>query len=167
VRVPQSHIQDHVELIAKHEMEFLTNRTRSERIIDSVAGFIGSLKFVLVHLIVFALWITWNLLPQATHFDPRPFGLLQTCVAMESILAASFILMRQARLGRRADERDHLMLQILILSEKELTALLTVNREIATGVGLEDIANKDEVIELSEPTSIEDVAQTIAENLPR
>jgi uncharacterized membrane protein len=86
---------------------------------------------------------------------------------MESILAASFILMRQARLGRRADERDHLMLQILILSEKEITALLTVNREIANEVGLEDVANKEDMKELSEPTSIDAVAQTIAESLPK
>jgi uncharacterized membrane protein len=167
LRVPQSHIQDHVEMIAKHEMEFLTNRTRSERITDAVAGYVGSVTFVLFHLFVFTVWIVWNLLPHIAHFDPRPFGLLQTFVAMESILVASFILMRQARLGRRADERDHLMLQILILSEKEITALLSVNREIASEVGIEDLANKKDVQELSEPTSIDAVAQSIAENLPK
>ena len=130
-----------------------------------VASFIGSLTFVLLHISVFAAWITWNRLPQTFHFDPKPFALLQTCVAMESILAASFILMRQARLGRRADERDHLMLQILILSEKEITALLGVNREIANEVGVEHMKNDDEVRALSEPTSIDDVAQTIKDNM--
>jgi uncharacterized membrane protein len=164
--LPRTHIQDHVDLIAKHELDFLANRTRAERIIDAVAGYIGSLTFVVVHIIFFALWIVWNVLPHTRHFDTRPFSLLQTLVAMESILAASFILMRQGRLGRRADERDHLMLQILILSEKEITALLGVNREIANEVGVSDMANEDEVRALSEPTSIDDVAQTIAEKLP-
>ena len=163
--MPQSHIQEHVEMIAKHEMDFISNRTGSEKIIDAVAGYIGSLTFVLVHILVFTVWISWNLLPHTAHFDPKPFGILQTCVAMESILAASFILMRQARLGRRADERDHLMLQILILSEKEITALLTVNREIATEVGIEQVANEADVKELSKPTSIDDVAQTIADSM--
>ena len=99
----QHHIQDHVELIAKHEQEFLAQRTRTERLSDDIAGFIGSLTFVGVHVCAFALWVAWTLLPQKHHFDPKPFSLLQTVVAMESILVASFILMRQARMGRRAD----------------------------------------------------------------
>jgi uncharacterized membrane protein len=164
--VPQTHIQDHVDMIAKHEMEFLANRTFAERTIDAVASYIGSLTFVIIHIVFFALWVGWNVLPNTHHFDPHPFSMLQTLVAMESILAASFILMRQARLGRRADERDHLMLQILILSEKEITALLGVNREIANEVGVENMKNEDEVRALSEPTSIDDVAQTISEKLP-
>jgi uncharacterized membrane protein len=162
----QSHIQDHVELIAKQEQEFLSQRTQAERLTDSIAGFVGSLKFVIAHLCLFALWIGFNLLPHLRHFDPTPFSLLQTCVAMESILVASFILMRQARLGRRSDERDHLMLQILLLTEKEITVVLGMDRHIATEMGLDKEANTPEVRDLSQKTSIDDVAQTIKENLP-
>jgi uncharacterized membrane protein len=161
----QSHIQDHVELIAKHEQEFLANRTAAERLADAVGSFIGSLAFVAAHLGVFTVWIVWNVLPSTPHFDARPFGLLQTCVAMESILAASFILMRQARLGRRSDERDHLMLQVLLLTEKEITAVLSMDRKIAGEMGLHQAANTPEVRQLSQQTSIEDVAQTIRENM--
>jgi uncharacterized membrane protein len=107
-----------------------------------------------------------NVLPHMRHFDPRPFALLQTCVAMEAILAASFILMRQGRMGRRSDERDHMMLQILLLTEKELTALLGMDRQIASEMGLSSAANSREVRDLSRETSIEDLAQTIKENLP-
>jgi uncharacterized membrane protein len=162
----QSHIQEQIELIAKHEQEFLERRTRGERVSDEVAGFIGSLWFVGLHLLGFAVWIVMNLLPHVRHFDPEPFSLLQTLVAMEAILAASFILMRQARLGRRSDERDHLMLQILLLTEKELTALLGMDRQIASEMGLTRAANNPEVRDLSRETSIDDVAQTIKENLP-
>jgi uncharacterized membrane protein len=118
-----------------------------------------------VHLFIFATWIALNLLPHTRHFDPKPFSLLQTCVAMEAILAASFILMRQARMGRRSDQRDHLMLQILLLTEKELTALLGMDRQIASEMGLTRVANSPEVRDLSQQTSIADVAQTINENL--
>ena len=162
----QSHIQEQIELIARHEQEFLEQRTTAERVSDVIAGFIGSLPFVAVHLCVFAAWIVTNLLPHARHFDPKPFALLQTCVAMEAILAASFILMRQARFGRRSDERDHMMLQILLLTEKELTALLGMDRQIASEMGLSRAANSPEVRELSRETSIEDLQQTIKENLP-
>jgi uncharacterized membrane protein len=162
----QTHIQDHVEMIAKHEEDFLANRTTGERVSDAVACFIGSLTFVAMHLAVFAGWIAWNMWPGVWHWDAKPFGLLQTCVAMESILAASFILMRQARLGRRSDERDHLMLQVLLLTEKEITAGLGMNRKMAQEMGLLKVANDPELKELSEETSIEDVAQSIRENLP-
>lgn len=162
----QSHIQEQIELIAKHEQEFLEQRSGGERLTDFVAHFIGSLTFVGVHLLIFAVWIVWNLLPNAAHFDPKPFGLLQTCVAMEAILAASFILMRQTRIGKRQDERDHLMLQILLLTEKEITAMLSIDRKIAVEMGLGREANSPEMRKLSEDTSIEDVAQTIKDNLP-
>jgi len=162
----QSHIQEQIELIARHEQEFLEQRTPAERVIDSIASFIGSLPFVVAHLCIFAAWSVINLLPHARHFDPKPFGLLQTCVAMEAILVASFILMRQARLGRRSDERDHMMLQILLLTEKELTALLGMDRQIASEMGLSKAANNPEVQDLSQETSIDDLAQTIKENLP-
>ena len=164
----QSHIQDHIDLIARHEQEFLEQRTRSERLGDNIASFAGSLAFVELHLLLFVAWIVANTvsIPHVPHFDPPPYSLLATLVAIEAILLASFILMRQARMGRRADERDHLMLQILLLTEKEITAVLKIDRQIATQVGLERAANQPEVKELSEHTSIEDVAQTIRESIP-
>ena len=161
----QTHIQSHIEMIAKHEQEFLAQRTKPERFADGIAEFVGSLKFVGAHLCVFTFWIIFNLAPGTHHFDPRPFALLQTIVAMESILVASFILIRQSRLGRRSDERDHLMLQILILTEKEITAVLDLERHVATQLGLGRAANQPEVRELSQETSIEDVAQNIKETM--
>jgi len=160
-----SHVQEHIELIARHEMEFLARRTPTERFADNIAAFIGSLRFISVNLVIFATWILLNTAMPVHHFDPAPFSLLQTCVAMEGIFVASFILIRQGRLGRRSDERDHLMLQILLLTEKEITAVLTMDRKIAEEMGLGREANRQEIEELSQNTSIDEVAQTIKENL--
>jgi uncharacterized membrane protein len=160
-----THIQEHVELIAKHEAEFLARRTHAERASDSVAAFVGSIRFVIAHCCVFSLWMAWNILPHIRHFDHPPFSLLGTLVGLEAILLASFILMRQSRLSRRSDERDHLMLQILLLTEKEITAVLGMERQVAMKVGAGNAANTTEVRELSKHTSIEDVAQTIKEGL--
>jgi uncharacterized membrane protein len=158
-----THIHDHVELIARHEAEFLAQRTPAERFTDSVAAFVGSLRFVGAHL--FAAWIVYNTLPGIHHFDHRPFSLLGTIVGLEAIVLASIILMRQTRLSRRQDERDHLMLQILLLVEKETTAVLNIDRQIAQQIGLERAANAPELRALSRETSIEDVAQTIKQTL--
>lgn len=160
-------IQEHIETILKHERDFLARRTRSERLGDVIAGFVGSLSFVLLHLSVFFCWIAANSLkmPGVPHFDPFPFSLLGTCVSLEAILIASFILMRQARLARRADERDHLMLQILLLTEKEITAVVRMNRQMAEKMGIPSIADDKEISDLGQSTSIDEVAQTIQENL--
>jgi uncharacterized membrane protein len=164
--MPTDSIQQHIELIARHEQEFLDRRTTSERIGDVIAGFAGSLKFVCIHLVVFAAWIAVNTLPMTRHFDPAPYSLLGTFITFEAILLASFILMRQARIGRREDEREHLMLQLLLLTEKEITAMLDLNRQIARRVGLDQAADRPLVEELSRNTSIDEVTQTIRENLP-
>jgi uncharacterized membrane protein len=164
----QNHIQEHVDLIAKHEQDFLINRTAAERLGDSIAGFAGSLSFVCLHLAIFAGWIEFNTasFTLSRHFDPPPFSLLGTIVALEAILLASIILMRQSRMSRRAEERDQLMLQVLLLTEKEITAVLGMDRQIAGKVGLHLVADDKEIEQLSKHTSIDDVAQTIKDTLP-
>jgi uncharacterized membrane protein len=163
----QDQIQEHVDVIAKHEQEFLARRTRAERLGDWIAAFTGSLGFVMLHVVVFAGWIAVNTFSTSVrHFDPPPFSLLGTILAFEAILLASFILMRQTRMGRRADERDHLMLQILLLAEKEITAVVNMNQQIAGNLGLQKVAKDKEIGQLGQHTSIDDVAQSIKESLP-
>ena len=164
----QGHLQEQIDLIAKHEQEFLAQRTNTEKLGDRMASFIGSLLYVGLHILLVVLWIAWNVLPirVLSHFDPSPFPLLDVLLAFEAILVASFILMRQSRMSRRAEERDHLMLQVLMLTEREITANLSMQREMAGAMGLHKIAADQEISELSQQTSIDEVAQIIKETLP-
>jgi uncharacterized membrane protein len=164
--MPRASIEQHVELIARHEQDFLNQRSTSERIGDVIAGFAGSLKFVGIHLGIFAAWIAFNVWSGRRHFDPAPFSLLASLVTFEAMVLASFILIRQARIGRRADEREHLMMQVLLLTEKEMTAMLELNRQIAKQIGLKEAADEPIIEELSQNTSIDHMAQTIRENVP-
>jgi len=167
IAMSQSHVQEHVDLIAKHEQDFQSRRTKAEKLSDDIAGFAGSLAFICIHLMIFTAWIAVNSLriTQTHRFDPAPYSLLSTIVALEAILLASFILIRQSRLGRRSDERDHLMLQVLLLAEKEITAVLEMNRQLAKQAGLGKVADQPEIKKLSEQTSIEAMARSIQENL--
>ena len=168
VPTPANHLKDHVEIIAKHEEEFLAGRTTSERVGDLLGAFIGSLSFIAIHIAGFAAWILINTLRigNLPHFDPVPFPLLDTAVAIEAIFLASFIVMRQSRLSRRSDEREHLILQVLILAEKEVTAVLNLQRQIAGKAGLPELTSDADVAQLSQQTSIDEVARTIKESLP-
>jgi uncharacterized membrane protein len=164
MQVP-NHVQKHIETIAKHEQEFLGRRSAAERLGDLTAAIVGSLGFVAVHVCHFVSWVLVNTLQlrRIPHFDPLTFSLLGTIVAIEAILLASLILMRQARLGRRADEREHLMLQILLLAEKEVTALISMNQQIAIKVGLENDINSKEIEQLVDCRRV-NVTSQIASN---
>ena len=164
----QGHLQEHIELIARHEHEFLAQRTRTEKLGDRMASFIGSLTYVSAHVVIFTAWLAWNTLPirELPHFDPFPFPLLDVLLALEAILVASLILMRQSRMARRAEERDQLMLQILLLTEREITAVLGVDRQVAQSMGLHKVAADEEVAQLSQQTSIDEVAQILRDTLP-
>ena len=164
----QGHLREHIDLIAKHEQEFLAQRTHSEKLGDRMASFIGSLTYVGAHIVIFIVWLAWNVLPIAflPRFDPFPFPLLDVLFAFEAILVASFILMRQTRMSRRSEERDQLMLQILLLTEREITAVLGVDRQVAQSMGLHNVAADREITQLSQQTSIDEVAQIIKDTLP-
>ena len=57
---PVSAITENIEMVANLEQQFLSSRTAGDRIADAIAAFSGSIRFVIVHLVCFALWILLN-----------------------------------------------------------------------------------------------------------
>jgi hypothetical protein len=55
---------------------------------------------------------------------------------------------------------------VLLLAEKEVTAVLQIERQIAGKIGLSEVAKDADITELSQTTSIDDVAQTLKESMP-
>jgi uncharacterized membrane protein len=160
--------QSHIDSIVRREEQELERRSRSERLADGVGLFAGSIPFVMLHLALLIAWLLVNSgkIPKARPFDPYPFQLLGVIVAVEAVILSSFILMRQNRMMRRGERRDHLNLQIDLLSEKEITKVLQMVRAICGHMGLQNIMADKEIRELSEPTSIESLSQTLEDRLP-
>ena len=160
--------ESHIDSIVKQEEEALERRSYSERFADSVGVFAGSLTFVVLHLLLLIAWLVMNSgkFSGVRPFDRYPFSLLGVIVAVEAVILSSFILMRQNRMMRRGERRDHLNLQIDLLSEKEITKLLQMVRAICGRMGLENIMADKEIRELSQNTSIESLSQTLEERLP-
>jgi uncharacterized membrane protein len=160
--------ESHIDSIVKQEEDALERRSSAERFADGVGGFAGSLPFVVFQLVFMLAWLLVNggefrgLRP----FDPYPFSLLGMIVAVEAVILSSFILMRQNRMMRRGELRDHLNLQVDLLAEKEITKVLQMVRAICIHLGLKDIAGDKEIRELSEATSIESLSQTLEDRLP-
>jgi uncharacterized membrane protein len=55
---------------------------------------------------------------------------------VEAVILSSLILMRQNRMMRRGERRDHLNLQVDLLAEQEITKLLRMVRAICGRLGL-------------------------------
>src|ERR1043165_3050516 len=112
--------RENIETVMRLEQEFMQRRTLSERLGDTIANFTGSMTFIWSHLTLFALWFAVNvrIIPNIPAFDPYPFVLLTLIVSAEAVIISTFVLMKQNRMSRRADERDHLNLQIDLLAEK-------------------------------------------------
>src|ERR1700683_894384 len=160
--------QSHIDSIVRQEEEALERRSRSERLADAVGSFAGSLLFVVLHLVLLVAWLLINngKIPRARPFDSYPFSLLGVIVAVEAVILSSFILMRQNRMMRRGERRDHLNLQVDLLAEKEITKLLQMVRAICGQMGLQNIMEDKEIRELSQNTSIESLSQTLEDRLP-
>jgi uncharacterized membrane protein len=81
-----------------------------DRIADRVTGFAGSLSFVYLHSVWFAIWIAINvgLFGAALTFDDFPFGLLTMIVSLEAIFLSTFVMVSQNRQAARADVRSQL-----------------------------------------------------------
>jgi uncharacterized membrane protein len=160
--------QSHIDSVVRQEEEALERRSSSERFADAIGLFAGSLPFVLFHLVLMLAWLLVNSgqIRGLRPFDPYPFSLLAMIVAVEAVILSSFILMRQNRMMRRGELRDHLNLQVDLLAEKEITKVLQMVRAICGHMGLKDIMGDTEIRELSQTTSIESLSQTLEDRLP-
>jgi len=164
---PPSIVRDNIETVVNIEQQFLERRTFINRLVDAIASFSGSLFFVFLHLAVFAFWGSVNLgwLPGVRQFDPYPFSLLSTAVSMEAVVLSTFVLMKQNRMSKRAEERDHLHLQVNLLAEKEITKVLQTLSTICDHLGVQQHKSDPEMQEMSQNTAVNDLAEELHEKI--
>ena len=157
-----------IEAIARLEEQFLETRTFWQLAADTVAGFTGSITFVLVHVIGFCAWLILNSgwLLAVAPFDPYPFTMLGTLVSCEAVLLSTFVLMKQKWMSAKAEQRDQLHLQIALLTEKELTKVLQTQQQIAEHLGIRAVTQDHEVREMSEDTAVDSLARELQQKLP-
>lgn len=159
---------ENIETIAKLEHRFLADRSLVERLGDGIGSFVGTMMFVLIHLAWFVAWFLVNvrLIPGVPVFDPFPFTLLGVAVSMEGVLLTTFVLMKQNRMSRRADQRNQLNLQVDMLSEQEITKILQMLSAICIRLGLDETASEPEVQQLSRETAVDLLAHELERKLP-
>jgi uncharacterized membrane protein len=120
--------------IADMQRKVTEARTLGGRIADAITDFTGSMVFVYVHIVWFAVWIPLNVglihIPRISEFDPFPFSLLTMIVSLEAIFLSTFVLISQNRLAGASEKRAELDLQVNLLAEQKATKVLEMLDQI-------------------------------------
>jgi len=135
-----------------------------DRIADRVTRFSGSMLFVYLHLAFVGGWTFVNarFIPGIAPFDPS-FVILATIASVEAIFLSTFVLISQNRAAAAADRRAELDLQTNLLSEHEITRLLSLTRAIADHLGVDE-AHDPSLKELEKHVAPEKVLDKLAED---
>src|SRR4029077_6885571 len=75
-------------------------------------------------------------------------------VSLEAIFLALFVLASQNRLARQADKRSHLDLQVDLLAEREMTAVLQLLQDIARHLDVRTSLTPEQLRDLLKKTDL-------------
>lgn len=93
------------------------------QIADSITTFAGSMMFVYIHLLWFAVWIIFRV-------EKYPFGLLTMIVSLEAIFLSTFVMISQNRAdAKRQVLADH-QWEFVQQEEKQNEQLLDLTNKI-------------------------------------
>jgi uncharacterized membrane protein len=163
---PQPHaLEENVAAIKAWEQAHLHGRSKAEHFSDWITEVASGGVVLLAHIAWFSLWVLANVgaIPGIRPFDPFPFPFLTLTVSLEAIFVTLFVLASQNRLSRQADKRAHLDLQIDLLAEREMTAVLRLLLDIAAHLGVEDTVTRDQVRDLAKKTDIHALTNKVEE----
>jgi uncharacterized membrane protein len=90
------------------------------RIADKITSFAGSMRFVYIHAVIFALWCGTGLFGA----DPYPFNFLTMTVSLEAIFLSTFVMIgqnRQSEFAQAKAEHDFVSQEEQLRTNTELT----------------------------------------------
>lgn len=156
-----------IEAIAQLERNALHGRTPAERFSEKTVKFIGSITFLLLQAQLMAAWmlINLNLIPGIKPFDRFPFGILALIVSAESMILTIFVLISQNRLLRQSEKRAHLDLQVGLLAEQELTAVVEMLHKLCEHAGV-NVNSSKHARNFGEATDVHEISRELDEKLP-
>jgi uncharacterized membrane protein len=163
---PLAHVVErNIQALVERQQRLEQQSSFQDRLADTVTRFVGSMRFVYLHLAIVVFWVVVNigLVRVIPRFDPT-FVILATVASVESIFVSTFILISQNRMQAAADKRSDLDLQVSLLAEHEVTRLVTIVSAMAQKMGIEE-SRDPELGELSQdiaPEKLMDAMDEIA-----
>jgi uncharacterized membrane protein len=106
-------------------VDFAEQRAKSvqNRIADKVTQFAGSMLFVYVHIVWFAVWIGFRV-------EKYPFGLLTMIVSLEAIFLSTFVMISQNRADAKREVLSDHQWKVIQKEDEQNQHLLTLTERI-------------------------------------
>jgi uncharacterized membrane protein len=133
--MPSEH--DQVDQNLEAVLDFYTREDRrishSQRAMEGLGRFVGTPAFLAFILLAVTAWIAGNFalgrlgLPRP---DPPPFFWLQGGIGLGALLTATVVLTKQNRLAILAEQRAHLDLKVMLLTEQKAAKLINLLEEL-------------------------------------
>src|SRR2546425_10562779 len=98
-------------------------RDVQNRIADFVTRFAGSMPFVYIHAVFFAVWITSGI-------ESFPYGLLTMIVSLEAIFLSTFVMISQNRADEKRQALADNQWQIVQTEENQNEQLIELSKKI-------------------------------------
>ena len=149
-------LDENVQAIKRWERAILLARSKAERVSDWIACTAASGPVLMLHVVWFGVWVTVNagVIRGVRTFDAFPYPFLTMTVSLKAIFLALFVLASQNRLARQSDKRSHLDLQIDLLAEREMTAVLQLLQDIAQHLAVETTVTPEQLRDLMTKTDL-------------
>lgn len=165
-RAPTS-VAENIDKMAQVENDALRPRSHREAITEAIGGFAGTIYFVVLQLAVCGGWMLVNagIVPGLSPFDPFPYPLLSSITSLEAVLLTVFVLIKQNRISTVADRRDHLDLQVNLLTERETTRIIQMLDRLSGHLGVEQHRDADSH-EMSQHIAVEHLVEELARRMP-
>ncbi|MDE2361010.1 MAG: DUF1003 domain-containing protein [Betaproteobacteria bacterium] len=138
----------------------------SQRLLETVGGFMGGPYYLASVLAFVALWILANALPELLGrqpLDPPPFFWLQGVVSLGALLTATVVLITQNREAKLEEQRSELELQVNLLTEQKTTKLIRLFEELRRDLPMINDRHDPEAAALQESTDLKGVLATLEE----
>ena len=160
-----SALEENVQAVKRWERAILLARSKAEQVSDWITCTAGSGPVLVLHVVWFGIWVTVNAggIRGIRPFDPFPFPFLTMTVSLEAIFLALFVLASQNRLTRQADKRSHLDLQVDLLAEREMTAVLQLLQDIALHFDVQTSVTPDQLRDLKKKTDLRRLTNRLEE----
>jgi uncharacterized membrane protein len=151
--------------ILKLEQEGHLRLSPIHRAFHRVGWFVGTVYFSIFQCVLLVIWVGLNAGPErlAHPFDPYPFPLLSALLSLEAVFLTSFVLIRQTAIDMQSERRNHLDLQINMLAEEEATTILSLLRQIAKRLDVDETAGAT-ADDAAQETRVETIARHLKVN---
>ena len=141
-------------------------RTIIEKLADGMTSVFGSINFLIINIVFLTLWLLINTdhIRAIASFDPFPFILLTMIASVGAIFMTIVILISQNRQAYINTLRSELLLQMILISERELTKALRLLARQA-GASRRTKALDRELSEMLKDTDVSGIERTLAKQL--